>query len=76
MTLSCSPARTHEPADDLVESCVCRREACDDVRAAYARWLGCSPEWHGLAFASDLAALEREENAATVYSVCAQVLPT
>ena len=55
-------------ADEFVESYVCWREACEDVRAAYERWVNCEPQQLDMGFATYRAALEREEHAASIYS--------
>jgi hypothetical protein len=54
--------------DDYFGAWVCWREACEDVRSAYKRWARCGAAQRGLAFASYRAALDREEQAAGVYS--------
>jgi hypothetical protein len=54
-------------ADEFDESYVDWREACEDVRAAYGRWLECPAQQRGLRFATYRAALEREESAASIY---------
>jgi hypothetical protein len=59
--------RRSGPAAAFLESYITWREACQDVRSAYRRWLGSGPRDRGLAFAAYLAALEREERASTVH---------
>lgn len=59
-------------AEAFIESYVCWREACEDVRAAYGHWGSCKPPQRGLAFDSYLAALDREEEAARIHSDRAQ----
>ena len=54
--------------DELFESYLRWREACDDLRAAYERWDDCPPGQRVLAFDGYLAALEREERAAHAHS--------
>ena len=54
--------------DEFVESYVCWREACEDVRAAYQRWATTSPPQRTLAYDWYRAALDREEDAAQVHS--------
>jgi hypothetical protein len=54
-------------ADDFLDSYVCWREACHDVRSAYQRWGKCEPPERALAFGSYRAALDREEHAARVH---------
>jgi hypothetical protein len=61
-------------ADEFVDSYVCWREACEDVRAAYRRWADCQPQQRGLGFATYQAALEREERAASIHSEWAELL--
>jgi hypothetical protein len=56
----------------MIDSWVCWREACEDVRSAYARWGQCKAAQRDLAFASYCAALEREDQAARVYSMHAE----
>ena len=56
----------------MIDSWVCWREACEDVRRAYARWWQCKPAQRDLAFASYCAALEREDQAAGVDSMHAE----
>jgi hypothetical protein len=58
-------------ADEFVESYVCWREACEDVRMAYERWWSCRRLDRGLLFAVYRAALDREEHASRVH--CASV---
>ena len=55
--------------DELFDSWVRWREACEDVRSAHERWRTCKAPQRGLAFASLRAALDREEHAAGIYSV-------
>lgn len=54
-------------ADEYVESYVCWREACEDVRAAYERWTACGSDCSDLGFALYFAALDREAQAAGVH---------
>src|SRR4051794_9807090 len=61
-------------ADEFIDSYVCWREACEDVRSAYGRWAGCQPQRRSLGFATYCAALEREERAATIHSEWAERL--
>ena len=63
-------------ADEFINSYVCWREACEDVRTAYRRWLNCDAGERGLGFAAYRAALEREEHASSVHSVWAELLST
>jgi hypothetical protein len=60
--------RRSKLADEFIESYVCWREACDDVRTAYRGWTDCKPQQRDLGFATYRAALEREEEAASVHS--------
>jgi hypothetical protein len=61
-------------ADEFLESYVCWREACDDVRTAYRRWQACEPQQRGQGFATYRAALEREDYAASIHSASAERL--
>jgi hypothetical protein len=54
--------------DEFLDSWVCWREACEDVRSADAHWRTCKTPQRGLAFASYRAALDREDHAARVYA--------
>ena len=54
--------------DEFIDSWICWREACEDVRGAYERWRVCSAPQRGLAFASYRAAVDREDQAARVYA--------
>src|SRR3954469_9242196 len=58
-------------ADKFIESWVCWREACEAVHSAYARWQQCEAAHRGHAFEGYRAALDREEQAAHVHSMCA-----
>jgi len=66
--------RRSASAEEFIESYVCWREACEDVRTAYRRWTNCKQGERGLGFAAYRAALEREEHASSVHSVWAQRL--
>jgi hypothetical protein len=55
--------------DELIESWVCWREACEDVRRAYDCWGQCRAPQRAVAFGSYRAALDREDQAARVYSM-------
>ena len=55
--------------DEFVDSWVCWREACEDLRRAYASWGTATAPRRALAFGSYRAALEREEQAALVHAV-------
>jgi hypothetical protein len=63
------PEAGRSPFATLLHSWVSWRQACEDVRSAYERWANCEAPEHGLAFASYRAALDREDQAARVYSV-------
>jgi hypothetical protein len=67
-SLKRSSARPKAIGDELMESYVCWREACEDVRAAYERWGTSKPPQRTLAFGWYRAALDREEHAARVHS--------
>jgi hypothetical protein len=56
------------PADEFLESYVCWREACEDVRLACERWWSSAPLDRALVFAGYRAALDREEHASRVHS--------
>ena len=60
--------------DEVVESLVCWREACEDVRDAYAFWGRCREAQAGLAYAGYRAALDREDHAAHVFAMWADRL--
>ena len=55
-------------ADAFLETYVCWREACDEVHAAYRRWVDSKPPQRILWFAAYRAALDREEEAASAHS--------
>jgi hypothetical protein len=62
-------ARWRSPStDEFLESYVCWREACEDVRIAYRRWASCASGERALGFAAYCAALEREERASGIHS--------
>jgi hypothetical protein len=54
--------------DEFIDSWVCWREACEDLRGAYERWGRAEIPQRALAFESYRAALEREEQAALVHA--------
>jgi hypothetical protein len=54
--------------DELFEKWVSWREACEDVRSSYEHWRRCNAAQRDVAFASYRAALDREDQAARVYS--------
>jgi hypothetical protein len=66
--------RAPEKRDELSESYVSWREACEDLRTAYELWSNCAPRQRILAFSWYRAALDREEDAAHVHSHLAQQL--
>jgi hypothetical protein len=69
------PTATAESlADEFIESYVCWREACEDVRGAYERWTRCEPAERGLGFGGYRAALDREEHAARIHCSCTEQL--
>jgi hypothetical protein len=69
------PALAVRPlVDEFVESYVCWREACDDVRSAYAGWGKREAPARDLGFGGYRAALDREEQAARVHSDWAERL--
>jgi len=55
--------------DAFMDSWVCWREACEDVRSAYERWGRAEAPERALAFLSYRAALGREEQAARVHAM-------
>jgi hypothetical protein len=55
-------------ADERHESYLRWREACEDLRAAYERWVECDPDQRILAFHSYRAALDREERLAQLHA--------
>jgi hypothetical protein len=57
--------------DRFIESWVCWREACEAVDSTYARWQQSEAAERGLAFEGYQAALDREDQAAQVHSICA-----
>ena len=58
-----------DPMDEFLESWVCWREACEDVRSAYTYWGTCAMPQRCIAFANYRAALDREEHAARRHSI-------
>jgi hypothetical protein len=54
--------------DDVIERYVCWREACAGVDSAYAAWHAARRDERRLAGAAYVAALDREQHAALVYS--------
>jgi hypothetical protein len=61
-------ARRSAGADLFLETYVSWRAACVAVRSAYESWRSCEPVLRPFAFDSYRAALDREEDAARVYS--------
>lgn len=57
-----------ELLDEFIATYISWREECASVRSSYEHWLSCPCEERPLAFASYVAALDREEKAATVHS--------
>ena len=57
------------PVDDFIDTWICWREACADLAGAYYRWGTAEAPERALAFEGYRAALEREEQAALVYSI-------
>jgi hypothetical protein len=66
--------RLDATGDELLESYVSWREACEDVRAAYERWGISKPPQRTLAFGRYRAALDREEHTARLHSKLAAQL--
>lgn len=54
--------------DELLERYVSWREACESVQLAYRQWIGARRVGDRLAYASYIAALDREEHAARIYA--------
>ena len=52
----------------FLESYVCWREACEEVRSAYERWGKCKSPQADLTFESYRAALDREDHAARIHA--------
>ena len=69
---------TREPSDraktEFFDSYLRWREACENARAAYDRWVTSEPERRRLAFAAYCAALDGEDHAARVHSTVAERL--
>jgi hypothetical protein len=63
-----SPRSLESIVDELLDSYLRWREACEDVRAAYESWRTCDPQHRLLGFDWYRAALDREEEAACVHS--------
>jgi len=55
--------------DEFLETWISWREACSDVRTAYACWSESEAAQRDLAFAGYRAALDREDQAARVHSI-------
>jgi hypothetical protein len=53
--------------DEVFDTYICWREACHDVRRAYALWQRSERQDRGLAFVAYGAAMDREECAAQLY---------
>jgi hypothetical protein len=53
--------------DEFIETYVSWREACEDVRMAYASWRNCPVPQRALGYGGYRAALDREEDAARVH---------
>jgi hypothetical protein len=65
------PARERLEAlvDEFLDTRIYWREACQDVQAAYERWEQSEAGQRGLAYVIYRAALDREDQAARVYSI-------
>ena len=63
------PTELSSVVDRFIESWVCWREACEDVRSAYQWWAACEGSQRGLAFDSHRTALDREQDAARTHSL-------
>ena len=55
-------------ADAFVDSWLSWRESCEDVRSAYRWWTACARPQRALAFVGYRAALDREQQAASIHS--------
>jgi len=55
-------------ADAFLDSWVSWRESCEDVRSAYGWWTACARPQRALAFVGYRAALDREQQAASIHS--------
>ncbi len=64
----CHGAFIRRAVDELLERYVSWHEACYAVRAAYLRWVDSARSEHRLAYAGYLAALDREQLAASTYA--------
>jgi hypothetical protein len=60
--------------DEFLESYVCWREACEDLRTAYEGWADSESAQHDVTFDAYRAALDREEHAAGIHARWAQRL--
>ena len=74
ITTAASKRRLGRERFEFAESWACWRDACDDLRRAYASWKGCLTAERALAFANYRAALDREEHAARVHADSAERL--
>ena len=63
-----SPRSLESIVDELLDSYLRWREACEDVHTAYDSWRTCQPQQRRLGFDWYRAALDREEEAARVHS--------
>jgi hypothetical protein len=55
--------------DEFIDSWVCWREACEDLRSAYDRWDRAHAPQRALAFEGYRTALDREEHAALLHAI-------
>jgi hypothetical protein len=69
-------ATSSQSLDDLVDDYVSWREACGVVATAYAHWKSAGRQERKLAFSEYVAALNCEEEAATVYQHAVERLAT
>ena len=67
-------ATSGQYVDDLVDDYVSWREACGAVAQAYENWRCAGRQEQKLAFSEYVAALNREEQAATVYQQAVQAV--
>jgi hypothetical protein len=62
-----APGRRRQYADEALDDYLNWREACAAVALSYESWRRAESDAENLAFSAYLAALDREEGAATAY---------
>jgi hypothetical protein len=55
-------------ADEVFQSYLHWRDACEELRTAYEQWVDCAPEQRILAFHAYRSALDREERLAQLHA--------